>query len=177
MSLPHNTTPTEDDPHPLFSLEQVLQEYGWSFDREGDVIHTGSGEAKKAYFPITFSWERELSLVHMVCAIVISIPEQARHEVNLLIAEINQKLYVGHLEHRLEAECVVYRYGLYVNEGENWSTNLLVVLHTAIETCGAYVKLLQQVASGMSAQDALASFTEENVEQPPWANAISTPLQ
>lgn len=168
MSLHSQLPPALYIPGPLGAIAALLTEHGMEFEKEGEVIHTGAVH-DGLYCPLNFTWLESMGLVHVVSCIELEVPEVAFGEVERLTVLCNQKMYIGHFEHRPEAKAIALRYGMFVEEGEDWRTSFLLVINTLLHACATYRPAFLQVVQGIPAEAAVRTLEElSQREHPGW---------
>ncbi len=147
------------EPNPVDTVEQLASFNDWCFDRSGDHEITISVDGQWTTYHVSFTWLDELEALHVGCAFDLKIPETRRRDVVDLIAQINEQLWIGHLDLWAKEGVVIFRHGLPLAGGaEVTETQCHALLEAAIEACERHFQAFQFVVwAGKSPREALDS--------------------
>jgi len=143
--------------NPLDVVEHLAAGNDWSFERAGDEEITILVDGRWTDYQLSFTWMTGIEALHLACAFDFKVPERRRAEVQRLIAQINEQLWVGHFDLWLQDGMVMFRHALVLAGGGVASNQqCAALLSAALETCERYFPAFQFVVwAGKSAREAL----------------------
>jgi hypothetical protein len=143
--------------NPLDVVEHLATGNDWSFERAGDEEITILVDGRWTDYQLSFTWMTGIEALHLACAFDFKVPERRRAEVQRLIAQINEQLWVGHFDLWLQDGMVMFRHALVLAGGGVASNQqCAALLSAALETCERYFPAFQFVVwAGKSAREAL----------------------
>ena len=143
--------------NPLDVVEHLAAGNDWSFERAGDEEITILVDGRWTDYQLSFTWMTGIEALHLACAFDFKVPERRRPEVQKLIAQINEQLWVGHFDLWLQDGMVMFRHALVLAGGGVASNQqCAALLSAALETCERYFPAFQFVVwAGKSAREAL----------------------
>ncbi len=145
--------------NPLDVVEHMAAGNNWPFERTGEdeiaLIVTG----RWTNYQVSFTWMHDIEALHLACAFDMKVPEPRLTEVQVLIASINEQLWIGHFDVWAQNGMVMFRHALILAGGVAASgTQCEAVLGTALDTCERYYPAFQFVVwAGKSAREAMDS--------------------
>lgn len=156
--------PPSDTNNPSDAVEALAIEREWSYERinenEISLIVTGSW----AEYHLSFTWMSDVAVLHLACAFDLKVPQPRRAETRMLIALINERLWVGHFDLWVDEGIVMFRHAVLAPEMEVSARQCEVAFGSALDTCEQYFQAFQFVVwAGKTAQEALeaAMFTTD----------------
>jgi hypothetical protein len=143
--------------NPLDVVEQLASRNDWSFERAGEDEITILINGRWSDYQVSFTWMDELEALHLACAFDLKVPERRRAEVQQLIAQMNEQMWVGHFDLWPKDGMVMFRHALVLAGGmETSGEQCRSVLSTALESCERYFPAFQFVLwAGKPAREAL----------------------
>ena len=101
---------TEEEIHPIDSVEEVLSEHNWSFDRptEDELVVDVSGQNSK--YRIYFIWQESMSALQFCCHYQLNIAQDNMDEAHAAILSLNEHLWLGHFDLPSDTRSPVFRY-------------------------------------------------------------------
>jgi hypothetical protein len=143
--------------NPLDVVEQLASGNDWSFERAGEDEITILITGRWSDYQVSFTWMGELEALHLACAFDLKVPERRRSEVQQLIAQMNEQMWVGHFDLWPKDGMVMFRHALVLAGGmETSGEQCKSVLNTALESCERYFPAFQFVLwAGKPAREAL----------------------
>ena len=155
MSLTNYT----DEPrlNPLDVVERIASVHDWSFERSSDDEITILVTGKWTDYQVSYTWMGDIEALHLACVFDLKVPERRRAEVQQLISQINEQLWVGHFDLWVQDGIVMYRHALVLAGGMAPSGEQCeALLGTALDTCERYFPAFQFVVwAGKGAREAL----------------------
>jgi len=143
--------------NPLDVVERIAAINDWSFERAGDDEITILIAGRWSDYQVSFTWMNDLEALHLACAFDLKVPERRRAEVQQLISQINEQLWVGHFDLWTKDGMVMYRHALVLAGGLTASSQQCqALLSGALEACEGYFPAFQFVVwAGKPAREAL----------------------
>ena len=96
--------------NPLEVVEDVILANDWSFDRPTDDELLAEVPGRWADYRLFFLWHDDASALQFCCRIEIDVPQRRRKAVNELLAQINERMWLGHYEVSVEERNPIFRY-------------------------------------------------------------------
>jgi hypothetical protein len=143
--------------NPLEVVERVASANDWSFERAGEDEITILVRGKWADYQVSFTWMDEIEALHLACAFEFKVPERVRAETQVLIAMVNEQLWIGHFDLWPQDGLVMFRHALVLAGGmEASGRQCESLLGTALDSCERYYPAFQFVVwAGKTAREAL----------------------
>ncbi len=91
-----NTSLDNTFPHPLDTVEQLVELNEWSFDRHNHEEMVVQVPGTWCDYSLYFAWNSDMEAMHFTCAFDMRVTEEKREQVGILLAVINEKLWLGH---------------------------------------------------------------------------------
>ncbi|HEX7789841.1 MAG TPA: YbjN domain-containing protein [Afipia sp.] len=148
---------TDSQISPLSVVEDIASSNDWSFERSGQDEITILTQGQWTDYQLSFTWMGEIDALHLACTFDMKIPEARRHEVQRLIAAINEQLWIGHFDVWLTTGSIMYRQALILPGGMTASpAQCELMLDGALHACERYFPALQFVVwAGKTASEAM----------------------
>lgn len=149
----------DDKGSPLDVVERVASSNSWPFERSGDDEISISVGGHWTTYQISFTWMTAIEALHLACAFDIRVPEPRLTEVQALIAQINERLWVGHFDLWTQSGMIMFRHALVLPGGVTASERQCEALvGSALQSCERFYPAFQFVIwAGKSAREAMAS--------------------
>jgi hypothetical protein len=143
--------------NPLDVVERLAAVNDWTFERAGDDEITILVTSKWTDYQVSYTWLSDIEALHLACAFDVKVPERRRGEVQTLIAQINERLWVGHFDLWINEGMLMFRHALVLSGGVTASgQQCKAMLGTALDACDRYFTAFQFVVwAGKSAREAL----------------------
>jgi hypothetical protein len=143
--------------NPLDVVERLAAVNDWTFERAGDDEITILVTGKWTDYQVSYTWLSDIEALHLACAFDVKVPERRRGEVQTLIAQINERLWVGHFDLWINEGMLMFRHALVLSGGVVASgQQCKAMLGTALDACDRYFTAFQFVVwAGKSAREAL----------------------
>jgi hypothetical protein len=144
---------------PLDVVERMAAGNNWPFERTGEDEITLIVTGKWTNYQVSFTWMHQIEALHLACAFDIRVPEPRLSEVQLLIALINEQLWIGHFDVWMANGMVMFRHALLLAGGMPASGRQCeAVLGCALDSCERYFPAFQFVVwAGKPAREAMES--------------------
>jgi hypothetical protein len=143
--------------HPLTVVEDIAADNNWPFERSGDDELTLASKGEWTDYQLSFTWMPDIEALHLACAFDMKIPRARKPEVQLLIAAINEQLWIGHFDLWTTTGMIMHRQALVLPDGLTASSaQCQSMLAGAIHACERYFPSFQFVVwAGKSTTEAL----------------------
>jgi hypothetical protein len=142
--------------NPLEIVERLASLNDWSFERAGEDEITILIRGRWTDYNVSYTWMGELEALHLACAFDMKVPERRRSEVQALIAQTNEQLWVGHFDIWANDGLIMFRHALLLAGAEVSGEQCAAALTAALDSCERYYPAFQFVVwSGKSAREAL----------------------
>lgn len=82
--------------NPLDLVEQFVAANEWAFDRHSDDEMAVEVPGKWCDYSLYFAWREDVGAMHFTCAFDLKVPVAKRPTVCELLAEVNERLWLGH---------------------------------------------------------------------------------
>jgi hypothetical protein len=151
--------------HPIDKVEHVAVTNDWSFERTGadeiSIVVAGHW----ADYHVAFTWMDNMEAMHIAAAFDLKVPERRKCELQQLVCQINEQMWVGHFDHWPKDNVVMFRHSIVLSEGaEATSAQYEAMLGHATTSCERYYQAFQFVVwAGKTANDALSSAMFETI--------------
>src|SRR5260370_37333358 len=142
---------------PVDVVARLAAHHDWSFDRAGDDEITISIAGRWTDYHVSFTWMNDIEALHLACAFDLKVPERRRAEVQQLISQVNEQLWVGHFDLWSKDGLVMFRHALILAGGvEASGKQCEALLDAALESCERYFQAFQFVVwAGKAAREAM----------------------
>ncbi len=142
---------------PLDVVERVVAFHDWTFERAGDDEITILINGRWSDYQLSFTWMDEIEALHLACAFDLKVPDRRRAEVQQLISQMNEQMWVGHFDLWPKDGLVMFRHALVLSGGvEASGKQCEALLSTAVDSCERYFPAFQFVLwAGKPAREAL----------------------
>jgi hypothetical protein len=138
-------------------VERLAAGNDWSFERASEDEINILINGRWTDYQVSFTWMGALEALHLACAFDLKVPDRRRSEVQQLIAQMNEQMWVGHFDLWPNDGMVMFRHALVLAGGvEASGEQCQSVLATALEACERYFPAFQFVLwAGKPAREAL----------------------
>jgi len=101
-----------DDAHPIDLVERVIGANQWSHQRVSDDELAVEIAGCWCDYRLFFAWHREAAAIHFSLALDMRVPKAKHGQVGVLLATINEKLWLGHFDLWSEDGLPMFRYAV-----------------------------------------------------------------
>ncbi len=91
--------------NPLDIVEKIVEFNDWTFDRRSDEEMAVQVPGTWCDFSMYFAWNDDMGAMHFTCAFDMRVPSDRRQPVYELLAEVNERLWMGHFGCGLTKVC------------------------------------------------------------------------
>lgn len=102
----------EPSPNPLDVVEDVAGVRQWPFERTNDEELVVEVAGEWCDYRLFFSWRDDVQALHFACVYDMRVPSNRRVEVTALLAQMNEKMSIGHFEVWSDDGMPLYRHAL-----------------------------------------------------------------
>ena len=143
----------------------VASDRDWSFERPCDDEIAMSVTGRWADYSVSFSWVEDCEALHLACAFELKVPERRLCEMHRLLAQVNEKLLVGHFDLWNSESAIMFRHAqLLCGGADPTSQQVERMLVLALDSCDRYFQAFQFVVwANKPADEALADALFETV--------------
>lgn len=147
------------DDNPIDLVEQLVMDNDWPFQRTGDgeisVCVTGSWCDYSLAFALADSHEA----LTISAAFDFRTPRPKRGELCQLLAQVNERLWIGHFDLSSDEGIILYRHGVPLGGGARATAEQCEqMLRAALDACERFYPAFQFVLwGGKSADEAIAA--------------------
>lgn len=147
--MPSSFLAENNAPNPIDTAEELIHDRDWLCDRpvEEEILAEVKGDW--CDYRIWFTWQAELDVLIFSCAIDAKIPESQHAALYPMIAQMNQKLWLGHFELCAEEGIITFRHALLLRGTAGASPEQLEdVIDIAVMECDRFYPAFQSVLWG-----------------------------
>ena len=135
--------------NPIDLFEQLASAHEWIYDRSNAHELAVEITGNWCDYRIIASWRDELCALHFACAFDMRIPDPKRAAVNQLLADINERLPVGHFDVWSQDGFPVFRHAVLMRGMHGASVEQLEdLLEIALTECERFYPAFQYVVWG-----------------------------
>ena len=132
--------------NPVDVVERLAAVNEWSFARSSDDEVTLVVTGRWTDYQVSFTWMNTIEALHVACAFDLKVPERRLTEVQQLISQINEQMWIGHFDVWTHDGMVMFRHALVLAGGVPASgSQCEAVLSTALDSCERYFPAFQFV--------------------------------
>lgn len=151
--------------NPLDIVEKIVEYNDWTFDRRSDQEMAVQVPGTWCDYSLYFAWNDDMGAMHFTCAFDMRVPGDRRQPVFELLAEVNERLWMGHFGMWAEDGLPMYRHSLPMRgQQEPTMEQMEDLVENALIECEKFYPAFQYVIwGGKTAQDAIAAAMIETV--------------
>lgn len=145
--------------NPLDLLEEIVGANDWAFDRASVDELAVEISGRWCDYRLYFLWQEDLGALHFSCLLESRVPVEKRREVSLLLALLNEKMWLGHFDLSSEDGTPMFRHTLLVRGAGGVSVEQMEdLVEVAMGESERFFPAFQFVIwGGKSAEEAVAS--------------------
>ena len=145
--------------NPIDLIEQLVAENEWPFERcsDGDIAVCVSGSW--CDYNLAFALAGPHDALALTAAFDFRVPKARRAELCQLLAQVNERLWIGHFDLSGEEGSILYRHGMPLGGGAQATTaQCEQMLRAGLDACERFYPAFQFVLwGGKSAEEAIAA--------------------
>lgn len=150
---------------PLDVLEQIVAANDWAFDRPNDEEIAVQLPGHWCDFNVFAAWEQALSTMQLTINLQMRVPAGKRGSVHELLAQVNEKVWMGHFTIWHDEGLIVYRHALPLRGSPGPTLGQMEdLVQNAIDECERFYPAFQFVVwGGKTADEAMTAAMFETV--------------
>ena len=150
---------TDIPSNPLDLLEQVAELHDWPADRLSDEELLICTPGSWCHYQITITYRGELESLHVAAAFDMRVPKAKISDACVLVARINEQLWLGHFDLWSDSGSLIFRHGLTLAGGAGVTPEQCEgLMEIAVEACERYYPCFQFLMwAGKKPEEALAA--------------------
>ncbi len=152
-------TSNESPANPLDVVEQIVEYNDWTFDRRSDQEMAVQVPGTWCDYSLYFAWNDGMGAMHFTCAFDMRVPMERRGPVFELLAQVNEKLWMGHFGMWADEGLPMFRHALPMRGiAEPTLEQMEDLVETALIECEKFYPAFQYVIwGGKTADDAISA--------------------
>lgn len=153
--LTEEIDPFDDVSNPLDSIEDILFNNEWNFDRptEDELSVTVTG--KMGSYAMRFLWQEDFSAMQFTCTYDLCIPKGRLGEAAIAASAINSKLWLGHFDIRPDTKEPCFRHTTLFRgvTGCSGAEHIEDLVDIALSECERYYSAFDLLSRSEKSQD------------------------
>lgn len=142
--------------NPLDLVEDVMSQQGWTFSRQSDEELTASTTGRWCAYQLWFTCREDPGALQFSCAFDLKVPDGDRERMALLLAMVNERMWLGHFDLWWDEGVLMYHHALLLGPTGVAPEQCEEMVEIAIEECERFFPAFYFILNGdMSAVDAL----------------------
>jgi len=122
-------------PNPLDLVEQLVSANEWMFERPSDEELAVSVDGQWNRYQLWFAWREDLGVMQFTCAFDMKVPDHRFADVCVLLAHINERMWVGHFDLCADDGMLMFRQATVLAEGHASSGQIEELVEVALLEC------------------------------------------
>lgn len=140
--------------HPIDVIEQLISAREWVFDRNSDHELAARVPGRWCDYNLFFAWNEDMEAMHFSCAFDMRVPYEKRTLVHDLIAQVNERLWLGHFCLWLDEGQPLFRHVLPLRGSKGPSQEQIEdLVGTGVDECERFFPAFQFVIWGGKTPD------------------------
>ena len=124
-----------DSPNPLDLVEQLVSANEWAFERPTDEELAVCVEGRWNRYQLLFAWREDLGVLQFTCAFDMSVSSHRFADVCILLAHINERMWVGHFDLCSEDGMLMFRQAMMLGDGIASPSQIEELVEIALLEC------------------------------------------
>lgn len=150
--------------NPLDMVEEIVVANDWAFDRRGDDEIAIDVPGAWGTYTLFFAWSERLGALHFSATIDLRIAARRRQAVCELLAEVNERMWLGHFALWGEESLPMFRHSVLTRDGGPGHDHIEDLVRVAITECDRFYPAFQYVVwGGKAAGEAMAAAMLDTV--------------
>lgn len=156
---------SEDQANPLDSLELLVSENEWPYERIGNDEIVAAISGQWCDFHLRYIWLAEQNILQTVAQLDLRVLEKKRSEIIELIIKINDRIDLGHFGIWDNDNTVLFNHSTVIPDiGADVTTSCDLVTKRILEELDRYYPVFQFVTwAGKTAEEAIEAAMLETV--------------
>jgi hypothetical protein len=102
--------------NPLELVEQMVSANEWAFERPSEEELAVCVDGRWNRYQLWFAWRQDLSVMQFSCAFDMKVSDHRFADACVLLAGINERMWIGHLDLCAEDGMLMYRQALMLGD-------------------------------------------------------------
>ena len=142
--------------NPLDLVEQLVAANEWVFERHTDEELAVCDDGQWNRYQLWFAWREDLGVLQFSCAFDMKVAEHRYADVCVLLAAVNERMWVGHFDLCADEGMLMFRQALMTGDGTTTSHQIEELVEIALLECErVFPAFMFLVWGGKSPADAL----------------------
>jgi hypothetical protein len=153
--------------NPLDIVEEIVAANDWAFDRPGPEEMLVEVAGRWCNYRMFFYWQYDVSALQFSCQYDIKVPEGRLPAVYELLAIVNDRLWLGHIDIDAEEHVPMFRQTTLLRGSQGASVEQVEdLMDIALTECERFYPALQFVVwGGKDAREAVAAAILDTVAE------------
>lgn len=153
--------------NPLDLLEEIILANDWAFERSGPDELVVEITGRWCNYRLFFFWQDDLSAMQFSCQFDMKVPTGRKAAVTELLAEVNQRLWLGHVDIEPDEATPMFRHTTLLRGAPSASIEMLEdLVEIAITECERFYPAFQFVVwGGKTASEAVSAAILDTVAE------------
>lgn len=136
-------------PHPLDSVENVLADNNWVFNRTNKDELTVEVAGSVFNYRLCFIWQDYVNALQLICQYDCDIAPERSSEAAQTVMQVNRSTWMGHFEltENKNTPCFRYMCLLHDRNGDNIYTHVEDIINICFAQCERYQNVFQLLSS------------------------------
>jgi hypothetical protein len=100
----------EDIVSPMDSIEEILTNQDWTFNRQTENEITVHVSGKRGHYKVSFVWDKEYNAMQFHCFYDLNIPKNRLESASRAIMSVNANLWLGHFTIQEKTNIPLFRH-------------------------------------------------------------------
>ncbi len=150
--------------NPLDMVEEMVSGHGWSFERQGEEELMATAGGRWCAYQLWFTWRELPGALQFSCAFDLKVSEAKREHISMLLAMVNQRMWLGHFDLWTEEGVLMFHHALLSGEVGVSADQCEELLGVALEECERFYPAFYFVLRhDMSPEDAIVTAMMDHV--------------
>lgn len=164
MTTSLSPRPEETAPNPIDVIESIAAYRDWSFERRNDQEMAVEVPGHWCDYGLFFAWSEDLDALHFSCAFDMRTPASRRSEILDLLAQLNERLWLGHFALWTETGIPMFRHTVLLSGQDLNRGGVEDLVEIAIGECERFYPAFQfTIWGGKTAGQAIEAALLETV--------------
>ncbi len=121
--------------NPLDLVEQLVAANEWVFERPTEEELAVCVDGQWNRYQLWFAWREDLGVLQFSCAFDMKVAEHRYADVCVLLANINERMWVGHFDLCADEGMLMFRQALMTGDGATTSHQIEELVEIALLEC------------------------------------------
>ncbi len=151
--------------NPLDLVEQFVTANDWLFERRSDDELAVEVPGQWCNYSLYFAWREDVGAMSFACALDMKVPVSKQAQVFELLAEINEKMWLGHFGLWEEDRMPIFRHAALLRGSAGLTPEQIEdLMEIAVAECERFYPAFQFVIwGGKTAKEAIAASLLDTV--------------